>query len=293
MYESLMTTAFVTIVAGFDTGTVEYAFGGVGLVAFVHAPIVRISYKIRKMMKTEKIKWKPSDPVSWWRWIVSPLKIAVMKIIDEEPEGVFKGEWDTEDAAAAAFHGGYSELIDYYDNRNYLFFAWIFFEQFTRVIILTVVPGEAQLVLLALVAFTSLVLLVVRRPFREINMYYVEVYRKATEVASFALLMLAAFDVDVTQSLDDSVQTLLSPCPYGLFNLVFLINQVALFVLTALSIYDCLCQIKPYYKTWRAERRLRRANRSTRARWVPRFSTIPSNKAPSTTEVAEVEVVTT
>jgi hypothetical protein len=49
MYESLMTTAFVTIVAGFDTNTLEYAFGGIGLVAFVNAPIVRITTKIAKM----------------------------------------------------------------------------------------------------------------------------------------------------------------------------------------------------------------------------------------------------
>ena len=117
--------------------------------------------------------------------------------------------------------------------------------------------------MLTIVTVASFILLVVRRPRRKINLNYMEIYGTATEVASFALLMFPALDSHVTHSLD-SLQSL--PCTDDLFALVLLINQIAIYVMMALSVFDNLCKIKNHMKSIKNQMKSKVGGRARRAK---------------------------
>ena len=120
---------------------------------------------------------------------------------------IHKGDWRPGDSTDDQRDGGqsfldtYKELMDKYDERNLLFFVWEFAEQTIRLIILTFVPplinaggSPLALQLLLLVFFTliSLIVLICRFPYREVNANYLKIVGKFMELGSFALLILAA-----------------------------------------------------------------------------------------------------
>jgi hypothetical protein len=166
---------------------------------------------------------------------------------------IHKGEWkaasmtDEQQAQGKRYLDSYNELVDKYDERNLLFFVWEFAEQSIRLIILTFAPPliagggfPLPLQLLALVCFTifSLVVLIRRDPYREVNANYLKIVGKLIELVSFVLLILAG------------VMPFVSPgtSPDSYTSLVMWINIAYVFAMLANTLKDNFLMVKQVAK---------------------------------------------
>jgi hypothetical protein len=233
-YESIFQTSFLAVVAPCNVVIKVVAVLVLvlmnGYVLWICAKIVQLSKKDSLKFEADT-KYADAHPGFVSKHITGPMKIAASRLKTSEPPGSIKGEWKNGDGSSKtdAFMGGYSELFGGYTGPNVLLCLWdAFLEKALRVFVLLVIPGVEQGIILTVISLFTLVTYICRMPLVERNLNYQAIFGKAVELFSFAYITIGTLTNDIK----------------GAAALVLAINQVGIYVMIVLSIFDAVAKLK-------------------------------------------------